>query len=236
MTDQPNILLVDDDKIFTPFISEYLASKGMKVTMRHGGEDGLAAFTAAKFDLCILDVKMPFKDGFTLAHEIRQRNADVPFIFLSSQSDKDYRIRGLSLGADDYVAKPFSMEELYLRMLAILRRTRQQEKTRQQAPAAISVGKYKFNSQTRELEMNGRIQKMTNIESRLLELFCEHPQGVIERDQALRRIWSDEDMLHGRSLNVFVSKLRQYLRDDANLEILNVHGRGYQLVVRVEAG
>jgi len=228
----PQILLVDDDKAFSTLTAEFLETKNLDVALHHSGDDGLAAFRSHTFDLCIFDVKMPIKDGFTLAREVRQASAHVPIIFLTGQTDKSQRIEGFHAGADDYVTKPFSMEELYLRISAILRRTVRQQEQSQQETVTYEVGNYHFNPHSRELSLAGSMVKMTAIESRLLELFCQSKNGLIERTTALRRIWSDDDLLRGRSLNVYVSKLRQYLRDDARIEILNVHGEGYQLVVR----
>ncbi|HFA47618.1 MAG TPA: response regulator transcription factor, partial [Bacteroidetes bacterium] len=138
-----NVLLVDDDRTFTPLVQEYLTAKGMDVAMKHNGDDGLSAFLAGDFDLCVLDVKMPMKDGFTLAQEIRERDAKVPFIFLSAQTEKESRIKGLLLGADDYITKPFSMEELYLRIAAVLRRVGQQQQQRSETPLLFEIGKYR---------------------------------------------------------------------------------------------
>lgn len=228
-----HILLVDDDKTLGPFLQEYLESKGMTVSLQFNGEDGLHAFRKGRFDLCVLDVKMPFKDGFTLAEEMLAIDADVPFIFLSANADKPHRIKGLTLGADDYIPKPFSMEELYLRIAAILRRVgRQQEQAAPDVDKVYAVGQYLFHPQNQELTLAGQCQKLTGIETRLLTLFVAAPNGTIERDKALQTIWGDDDYLRGRSLNVYVSKLRQLLRADPNVEIVNMHGTGYRLHVR----
>ena len=226
------ILLVDDDKAFSTLTAEFLETKNLRVTLRHAGDDGLAAFRSAHFDLCIFDVKMPMKDGFTLAREIRQADGHVPIIFLTGQTEKAHRIEGFHAGADDYVTKPFNMEELHLRIAAILRRTDRQQEQANEGTASFELGAYRFVPNTRELSLNGKMLKLTAIETRLLELFCQSKNGLIDRTTALRRIWSDDDLVRGRSLNVYVSKLRQYLREDPRIEILNVHGEGYQLVVR----
>ncbi len=228
----PQILLVDDDKAFSALTAEFLETKNLDVTLRHSGDDGLSAFRSNQFDLCIFDVKMPMKDGFTLAREIRQANNHVPIIFLTGQTEKSQRIEGFHAGADDYVTKPFSMEELHLRIAAILRRTVRQQDQASQEIATYEVGLYHFNPHSRELTLHGNLLKMTAIEARLLELFCQSKNGLIDRTTALRRIWSDDDLVRGRSLNVYVSKLRQYFREDPRIEILNVHGEGYRLVVR----
>jgi two-component system OmpR family response regulator len=228
----PTILLVDDDRTFVPLVGEYLESKGLRVALRHSGDEGLDAFRRGQFDLCVLDVKMPLKDGFRLAEEIRALAPGVPLIFLTGETAKEQRIRGLTIGADDYVTKPFSMEELFLRIMAIWRRVGQQAQRKRQENPVFQVGAYQFNAASRELTLATQTTKLSAIEARLLQLFCESENGIITRETALRKIWGDDDMLRGRSLNVYVSKLRQYLKDDPAIEILNVHGEGYQLVVR----
>lgn len=225
------ILLVDDERQFSALTQEYLEAKSCTVHLCHSGDAGLQAFKNEKFDICILDVKMPLKDGFTLAQEIRVIQPDVPLLFLTGATQKEERIKGLSLGADDYITKPFSLEELYLRLQNILRRVTHQQQAIQ-ARSVYSVGQYQFDSNTRTLQKEGNLIKLTAIESKLLQHFLESEQGKIRRDTALLRIWGDDDQLKGRSLNVYVSKLRQFLSDDPNIEILNVHGEGYQMVIK----
>jgi two-component system, OmpR family, response regulator len=224
------LLLVDDDLTLSPLTREYLEAKGYHVTLRHSGDEGLAAFKSGKFDACILDVRMPLKDGFALAADIRQIEPDMPVLFLTGAVQKEDRIRGLALGADDYITKPFSMEELYLRVRNILKRSVVQQKNNEKA--IHEIGLYRFDTGARELHGPEQTLKLTAMEARLLQLFCESDHGIIRRDTALQRIWGDEDMLKGRSLNVYVSKLRTFLAADERIEILNVHGEGYQLVLR----
>ncbi|MBL7828982.1 MAG: response regulator transcription factor [Saprospiraceae bacterium] len=225
-----HLLLVDDDIMLSPLTREYLEAKGYSVTLRHSGDEGLAAFKLGQFDACILDVKMPLKDGFALAEDIRQIDPLMPILFLTGAVQKEERIRGLSIGADDYITKPFSMEELYLRVRNTLSRSQAQQKKSESA--VFEVGKYRYHAGTRELHGGTEVVKLTAIEAKLLQLFCESENGIIRRDIALQRIWGDEDMLKGRSLNVYVSKLRTFLSEDQAIEILNVHGEGYQMVVR----
>lgn len=233
MADPQRILMVDDDRTFSALTQEFLESRGLQVMLVHSGEEGLRAFReSGPYQLCILDVKMPFKDGFSLAADIRAADAAVPIIFLTAQQEKENRIRGFNLGGDDYVTKPFSLEELHLRIQAIWRRTQAGQVALGTSNVEIPVGRYRFFPATRELYLGETVAKLSAIESNLLRLFCESPEGMIERDTALRRIWSDDDLLRGRSLNVYVSKLRQYLSDDPGIEILNVHGVGYRMVVR----
>lgn len=226
-----HILLVDDERQFSQMTTEYLEARGYQVRMAHSGDEGLKSFREDAFDLCILDVKMPMKDGFTLAGEIREINADVPIIFLTGQTDKEHRIKGLTIGGDDYITKPFSLEELVLRIENILKRIRIQMVTRAKSQY-FEIGRFHFNPNTRELKLEGEPVGLTGIEARLLRLFCESEDGMVSRDLALKRIWGDDDYLRGRSLNVYVSKLRNYLKQDPRIEILNVHGVGYKMVVR----
>ena len=229
MDAKPQILFVDDERQFSSMTVEYLEAKGFEVTLKHNAMDGMAAFKNKAFQLCIFDVKMPIKDGFTLAEEVRALDDNIPIIFLTGQTQKENRIKGLTIGADDYITKPFSMEELYLRIKAILKRVTVQAK---KITDQFMVGKYRFDSTSRELELGGQIQNLSAIEAQLLQLFCENLNGLVQRDLALRRIWQDDDYLKGRSLNVYVSKLRTFLKDDPSIQILNVHGEGYRMVVK----
>jgi len=226
---KPHILLVDDEQQFSAMTKEYLEAKGYEVTLKHSAEDGLASFKINNCNLCIFDVKMPIKDGFSLAEEVRALDEHIPIVFLTGQTQKADRIKGLTIGADDYITKPFSMEELFLRIKAILKRVTIQEKKK---PEHFEIGKYSFDATSRELKIGAEVTKLTAIESQLLALFCEHKNELLQRDFALNRIWQDEDYLKGRSLNVYVSKLRTFLKGDENIEILNVHGEGYRMVVK----
>ena len=233
MAAQQRILMVDDDRTFSSLTQEFLESRGLHVTLVHSGEEGLQAFREqGPFHLCILDVKMPFKDGFSLAADIRAADPTVPLIFLTAQQEKENRLKGFQLGGDDYVTKPFSMEELFLRIQAIWRRMQAGQMALSAAKTELEVGRYRFFPAARELRLGDATQKLSAIEGNLLRMFCESPEGMVDRDTALRRIWSDDDMLRGRSLNVYVSKLRQYLSGDPRIEILNVHGVGYRMVIK----
>ncbi|MEM6722592.1 MAG: response regulator transcription factor [Bacteroidota bacterium] len=230
MESPTHLLLVDDDLNLSDMTREYLEAKGYQVSLQHGADDGLAAFKAANFDLCILDVKMPIRDGFSLAEDIRQLDAMIPIVFLTGQNKKEHRIKGLLIGADDYVTKPFSMEELHLRIQAILKRVQQQQVRKQSTPHQI--GQYRFDANSRELTGPTSTIKLSAIESKLLNLFCEHLNELVGRDVALHQIWGHESYYKGRSLNVYVSKIRGYLKGDPSIEVLNVHGEGYRLVVK----
>lgn len=225
------ILFVDDDVQMSSMTKEYLEAKGFEVMLLHNAEEGLRAFKQNSFDLCLLDVKMPFKDGFSLASEIRVLDKNIPIVFLTGKTETDDRIKGLTIGADDYITKPFSMKELTLRMNAILKRTLVNEES---SNSKLLIGEYIFDSNSRELVREEKVIKLSGIEANLLQLLGENINGLVKRDYALNKIWMDEDHLKGRSLNVYISKLRRYLSKDERIEILNVHGEGYRLVVKKE--
>jgi DNA-binding response OmpR family regulator len=228
MPQTQHILLVDDEPELTGITKEYLEAKGFDVTMCHNAEAGLEAFRKGKFHVCILDVKMPFKSGFSLAEDIRSLDAYVPIIFLTGQTDKEDRIKGLMLGADDYVTKPFSMQELFLRLKVVLRRMSGQ----QAASTGYTIGQYTFDPTGRSLAIGNRLARLSEMEAQLLLLFCSQPEGLVSRDLALSEIWQDESHVKSRSLNVYITKLRNRLKEDPHIEIINIHGTGYRLIVR----
>jgi len=225
------ILLVDDDRSLSPMVKEYLEAKDFECHLYHNAFDALDTFKKSEFSLCILDIRMPMKNGFQLAEEITQLRPNTPFLFLTGQTEKEDRIKGLEAGADDYITKPFSMQELFLRIKAILKRTENYQKIKK-GITQYDIGKLKFNADTREIANTLVPVKLSAIETKLLKLFCEAEDGIVYRDNALKQIWDDENSFRERSLNVYVSKLRQYLKDDPNIEILNIHGTGYKLLIR----
>lgn len=224
-----NILIVDDDTIIGPVLKDYLEDKEIHVTLINDSLSALSAIKPNNFDVCLLDVKMPGKSGFELGKELKELHPDLPFIFLTGETGKSDKITGLKIGADDYITKPFNLEELYLRILTVTRRSK---KTTTELPEYYSVGKYIFKPESRQLVFKSNTTTLSSIETQLLLLFCKSGKGVIDREDALKKIWKDEYMLKGRSLNVYVSKLREYLNKDADIEILNIHGQGYQLVIK----
>ncbi len=226
----PHILLVDDEINFSEITREYLEAKGCRVVLKHSADTALVTFKNEHFDLCVFDVKMPIKNGFELAEEVRELDEYIPIVFLTGQVKKEHRLKGLGIGADDYITKPFSMEELFLRIKNILKRTLSQRKE-QNGKLNFQIGQYNFEGTSRELFFNGQMVKLTAIEAKLLSMFCENENGIIERNLALKRIWGDDDFLRGRSLNVYVSKLRSHLKNDEAIKILNVHGVGYKMVI-----
>ncbi len=223
------ILLAEDDENLGSLLREYLVAKELKTDLFVNGELALDGFNKNKYDLCILDVMMPKMDGFTLAREIRKINKNVPFIFLTAKSLKEDVIEGFTAGADDYMTKPFSMEELLFRIQAILRRTNSNNNP--EANETFIIGDYEFDSQKQILKYNNKDQKLTTKESELLKLLCNNMNNVLERNFALNTIWQEDSYFNARSMDVYITKLRKYLKEDPSLQILNIHGKGYKLIV-----
>ena len=188
---------------------------------------GYKAFLKTKFDICVLDVMMPKKDGFTLAQEIRQANAEMPIIFLTAKILKEDILEGFRLGADDYITKPFSMEELVFRIEAILRRVRGKKN---KESTVYRIGRFTFDTQKQLLTIDDKQTKLTTKENELLALLCSHANEILQRDFALKTIWIDDNYFNARSMDVYITKLRKHLKDDSQIEIINIHGKGYKLI------
>jgi len=193
------------------------------------GELAFRDFVKTRYDICILDIMMPVKDGYTLAKEIRQIDEDIPIIFLTAKSMKEDVIEGFSLGADDYITKPFSMEELLFRIEAILKRTSATFKT--PAPEQYNIGKYVFDTKKQTLQTGDNTIRLTTKESELLKLLCNNQNKILDRNFALKTIWLDDNYFNARSMDVYITKLRKYLKEDDSVEIINVHGKGFKLVM-----
>ena len=208
-------------------LREYLQAKGFAVELCPDGEAGYKSFIENKYDICVLDVMMPKKDGFALAQDIRSVNAEIPIIFLTAKTLKDDILEGFKIGADDYITKPFSMEELVLRIEAILRRVRG-KKTKE--CSEYRIGKFIFDTQKQLLISENGQTKLTTKENELLALLCSHTNEILQREYALKTIWIDDNYFNARSMDVYITKLRKHLRDDPQIEIINVHGKGYKLI------
>ena len=224
------ILLAEDDNNLGNLLKEYLEAKNYSVSWAKNGKEGFDIFKKSFYDLCLLDVMMPLKDGFTLAKEIRAQNKAVPIVFLTAKSMKEDAIEGFTVGADDFITKPFSMEELLLRLNAILRRTKNQT-TADNNIKAFEIGKYKFDYENQTLVLGKKDQGLTTKEAELLRLLCLHKNDVLDRNFALNAIWKDDNYFNSRSMDVFVTRLRKYLKDDPKVEIINIHGKGFKLLV-----
>ena len=228
MDEKLSILLCEDDENLGMLLREYLQAKGYHAELCPDGDAGYKAFLKTKFDICVLDVMMPKKDGFTLAQEIRQANAEIPIIFLTAKQLKEDILEGFRIGADDYITKPFSMEELLFRIEAILRRVKG---NKGKDVIAYKLGGFTFDVQKQSLTyLNGEPDKLTTKESDLLNLLCSHANDILERNFALKTIWIDDNYFNARSMDVYITKLRKKLKDDNSIEIINIHGKGYKLV------
>lgn len=234
--DNNRILLVEDDRNFGDVLKSYLEIHDFDVTLATDGEQGLNTFNQGEFDLCIFDVMMPKKDGFTLAQEIRENDKDTPIIFLTAKTMKSDVLKGFKIGADDYISKPFNSEELLLRIQAILKRSHHKVEPKEEAKE-FNIGKFHFNFPLRILtfamDTNEEQKfKLSPKEAQLLRMFAIYVNDVLPRAEALKKIWGQDDYFTARSMDVFVTKLRKYLKLDENIEIVNIHGNGFQLLIK----
>lgn len=221
------ILLVEDDSSLGFVIQDILRDQHFTVHLATDGAEGLQKFSENVYDLCLLDVMLPKKDGFTLAREIRKLNAEVPIVFLTAKSMSQDKIDGFLSGADDYITKPFSQEEFLLRVKAILKRSGRQQKSGETGD--YTIGNYVFNPSNFSLKHGVEERKLTRKEAGLLKLLCENKGNVVERDFAASIVWGETSYFVGRSMDVFITRLRKYLKDDPRVGIQNVHGIGFQL-------
>lgn len=229
------ILLVEDDQNFGDVLRSYLEMHDYDVTLATDGVAGLDAFRKATYDLCVFDVMMPRKDGFSLAKDVRERNKEIPIIFLTAKTMKDDVLQGFKIGADDYISKPFNSEELLLRIQAVLKRSNKAPDPRDDQREYM-IGKYHFNYPLRILTLTDASEenqwKLSPKEAELLKMFCKYINDVTPRSEALTKIWHEDTYFTARSMDVFVTKLRKYLSFDPNIEIVNIHGNGFQLLVK----
>jgi DNA-binding response OmpR family regulator len=226
------LLLVEDDPNLGEILAEFLSVKGYDVTRAIDGEAGLQAWKSGKFDICILDVMLPKKDGFDLARDIRKVDQAVPILFLTAKNMLEAKAEGFGLGGDDYLTKPFSVEELLLRIKALLRRSASGNSTTITSDKeTYKLGDFEFDFTYRELKFGKEVKRITSREADLLRLLCLHQNQILKREDALKQIWGDDSYFNARSMDVFITKLRKYLKDDPKIEIMNVHGTGYKLLV-----
>ena len=222
------ILLCEDDESLGSLLHEYLQSKGYYVDLCLDGEEGYLAFTKNLYDICILDDMMPKRDGFTLAVDIRNLNAQMPIIFLTAKNTREDVLQGFRLGADDYLTKPFSMEELLYRIESIMRRVRIKK---EKSVTTFQLGNFLFEAQKQSLTLGDKVIKLTTKETELLLLLANNANQVLERNFALKTIWVDDNYFNARSMDVYITKLRKILKEDPSVNILNIHGKGYKLIV-----
>ena len=222
------ILLCEDDTNLGMVLKNYLELTDYDVTLERDGRLGLAAFQREKFDICLLDVMMPNMDGFTLAESIRDVDPDMPLFFLSAKTMKEDIIQGYKLGADDYITKPFDSEVLLLKIKAILKRSEEENKINDNIE--FDLGDYHFNPRLRELKIGTTVHVLSPKENELLKMLAEHKNDLLPRERALKKIWGSDTYFNGRSMDVYIAKLRKFLRADTKIEIVNIHGNGFRLV------
>lgn len=222
-----NILLAEDDENLGVLLNSYIKAKGYSVDLARNGKLALEKFVQGNYDFLVLDVMMPEMDGFTLAKEIRNIDKEVPILFLTAKAMKEDKLEGFALGGDDYLTKPFSMEELVARIDAIMKRSGGDE---EKEVAHFNIGAYTFDADKRILTIENESHKLTTKENHLLKLLAKNKNEVLDRQAALRAIWGDDNYFNGRSMDVYIAKLRKMLKADESIEIMNVHGKGFKLI------
>lgn len=229
MEKRTSILLAEDDVNLGHLLQTFLKSKGFDVTLAQNGKIAFDKFNSDTYQFCIFDVMMPEMDGFTLAKEIREIDRKVPILFLTAKSMKEDKLEGFSIGADDYLTKPFAMEELLARITAIARRT---ETTDSEVDQHYLIGTIKYEPDIRLLHLKDEVKKLTTKENQLLKLLVKNKNEILDRQATLRAVWGDDNYFNGRSMDVYIAKLRKALKEDESIEIMNVHGKGFKLVVK----
>jgi len=226
-TSKQRILLAEDDESLGLLLKDFMQAKGYDVDLCKDGKKAFDSFSKYQYDLCIFDVMMPEKDGFSLAKDIRMINKNVPIIFLTAKSMKEDIIQGFNQGADDYISKPFNTEELLVRIQAVLRRVTPKD----DGTDEFQIGLYRFNAKNNALAFKGKQEKLTTKEAELLKLLCLNQSDVLDRNFALKAIWHNDSYFSSRSMDVYITKLRKYLKEDPKVQIINIHGKGFKLYV-----
>lgn len=229
MEKKSSILLTEDDGNLGTLLQTFLKSKGYQVNLAENGKQALSIFNEGTFDFCIFDIMMPEMDGFALAKEVREIDKHVPILFLTAKSMKEDKLEGFRIGADDYLTKPFAMEELLARIEAILRRANKNDDPNS---TEYTIGTIRYEPELRLLHLKGEIKKLTTKENQLLNLLVKNKNEILDRQATLRAIWGDDNYFNGRSMDVYIAKLRKALKEDEAIEIMNVHGKGFKLVVK----
>ncbi len=229
MSNKLNILLAEDDENLGLLLKTFLSSKGFQVELTRNGKSAFEKFNTSIFDFCIFDVMMPIMDGFTLAKEIREIDRKVPILFLTAKSLKEDKLEGFAIGADDYLTKPFSMEELLARINAIMRRI---ETPIEEGANTLMIGKIAYEPELRILHLEEGDKKLTTKENQLLSMLVKNQSEILDRQATLRAIWGDDNYFNGRSMDVYIAKLRKLLKEDERIEIMNVHGKGFKFIVK----
>lgn len=230
MNKQTAILLAEDDENLGTLLKTFLTAKGYLVELTRNGKTAFERFNESHYDFCIFDVMMPIMDGFSLAKEIREIDKKVPILFLTAKSLKEDKLEGFAIGADDYLTKPFAMEELLARVEAILRRTADVKST--QVDEKVMIGTIAYEPELRVLHLQEGDKKLTTKENQLLSMLVKNQNEILDRQATLRAIWGDDNYFNGRSMDVYIAKLRKLLREDERIEIMNVHGKGFKFIVK----
>jgi DNA-binding response OmpR family regulator len=226
MTNSPkNILLVEDDPNLGQVLSDFLEMEGFNVTLSRDGEEGYRTYLQSKYHICLLDCMMPKMDGFSLARKIRNKDENIPIIFLTAKSLKEDKLKGFDLGGDDYITKPFDEDELVRRINAILKRSMGNEPKEMQ----FTIGKFEYDHSNLTLSLDGNTTRITQKEGEVFYLLLQNRNNVLRREDILVKVWGENDYFMGRSLDVFITKLRKHLKADPNVKIENVHGVGFIL-------
>jgi|TARA_R110000737_G_scaffold233265_1_gene246549 two-component system OmpR family response regulator len=224
-----NILLAEDDTNLGELLSSFLKNKGYTVDLTRNGKLAFAQFNMKRYDFCIFDVMMPEMDGFTLAKEIREIDKKIPILFLTAKAMKEDKLEGFAIGGDDYLTKPFSMEELLARITAIMRRS---DITEDAGEEKYQIGNIEYEPTFRILHLKEGEKKLTTKENQLLHLLIKNKNDILDRQATLRAIWGDDNYFNGRSMDVYIAKIRKLLKEDPRIEIMNVHGKGFKLVIK----
>ncbi len=228
MSEKVKILLAEDDANLGTLLSNYLKAKNFDVTLCVDGEIAIKRYKEQVFDFLILDVMMPVKDGFSVAREIRDTDKEIPILFLTAKSMKEDKLAGFDVGADDYMTKPFAMEELLARINAILKRSYKEGKRE----TAFTIGDINYDYLTQKVNINGQEKKLTTKENELFYLLVKNKDDILDRNDALRQVWGDDNYFNGRSMDVYITKLRKYIGPSQKVEIMNVHGKGFRLLIK----
>ncbi|MEE9407982.1 MAG: response regulator transcription factor [Polaribacter sp.] len=231
MNENKHILLAEDDADFGSILKQYLEMSGFSVEWARDGEEALQVFKKGYFNICVLDVMMPKLDGFSLAEELIEINPEIPFIFLTARKMKEDKLKGLKLGADDYIVKPFEADELVLRLNNILKRTKQTS-IKITEDEIILIGKYEFNTKRLELKIDENLQQLTEKEGELIQFLFQHKNQLLKREEILKAVWQNDDFFSGRSMDVFISRLRKYFKEDTSISIESIRGIGLEFKLR----
>tara|TARA_R110002050_G_scaffold213131_1_gene349339 strand:+ start:1510 stop:2211 length:702 start_codon:yes stop_codon:yes gene_type:complete len=230
MKTNKHILLAEDDADFGSILKQYLEVSGFSVEWTKDGEEALEVFTKSNFNICVLDVMMPKLDGFSLAEKIIEINPEIPFVFLTARKMKEDKLKGLKLGADDYIVKPFEADELVLRLNNILKRA-QKTSTIINKEEILDIGNYQFNTKRLELKVDNNIQKLTEKEGELIQFLFQHKNQLLKREEILKAVWQNDDFFTGRSMDVFISRIRKYFKEDKSISIESTRGIGLEFKV-----